>query len=41
MNRRNDRGDPAAVLAVAHDISPQDPQRRLLILLTERASRHV
>ena len=38
---RNDNGDPAGVLAVAHDISLQDPQRRLLILLAERASRHV
>src|SRR4029453_5021253 len=38
---RNDNGDPAGVLAVAHDISLQDPQRQLLILLAERASRHV
>jgi len=38
---RNDNGEPAGVLAVAHDISLQDPQRRLLILLAERASRHV
>ena len=38
---RNDSGEPAGVLAVAHDISLQDPQRRLLILLAERASRHV
>jgi len=38
---RNDNGDPAGVLAVAHDISLQDPQRRLLILLAQRASRHV
>jgi hypothetical protein len=38
---RNDNGDPAGVLAVAHDISLQDPQRQLLLLLAERASRHV
>ena len=38
---RNDNGDPAGVLAVAHDISLQDPQRQLLVLLAERASRHV
>jgi len=37
---RNDNGDPAGVLAVAHDVALQDPQRQLLILLTERASRH-
>lgn len=38
---RNDNGDPAGVLAVAHDIALQDPQRQSLILLAERASRHV
>jgi hypothetical protein len=38
---RNDNGDPAGVLAVSHDIALQDPQRRQLILLAERASRHV
>ena len=38
---RNDNGEPAGVLAVAHDIALQDPQRQLLILLAERASRHV
>jgi len=38
---RNDNADPAGVLAVAHDIALQDPQRQLLILLAERASRHV
>ena len=38
---RNDNGDPAGVLAVAHDIALQDPQRGHLILLAERASRHV
>jgi hypothetical protein len=38
---RNDLGDPAGVLAVAHDIALQEPQRELLILLAERASRHV
>jgi hypothetical protein len=38
---RNDNGEPAGVLALAHDIALQDPQRQLLILLAERASRHV
>jgi hypothetical protein len=38
---RNDNGDPAGVLAVAHDIALQDPQRGQLIRLAERASRHV
>jgi len=38
---RNDLGDPAGVLAVAHDIALQQPQRELLIQLAERASRHV
>lgn len=38
---RNDNGDPAGVLAVAHDLALQDQQRGQLILLAERASRHV
>jgi hypothetical protein len=38
---RNDNGEPAGVLALAHDIALQDPQRQLLFLLAERASRHV
>ena len=38
---RNDNGKPAGVLALAHDVALQDPQRQILILLAERASRHV
>jgi len=38
---RSDNGEPAGVLAVAHETSLQDPQRQQLILLAERASRHV
>jgi hypothetical protein len=38
---RNDLGDPAGVLAVAHGLPLQDQQRQQLILLAERASRHV
>jgi hypothetical protein len=36
-----DTGTNIGVLAVAHDISLDDGQRRELILLTERAARHV
>lgn len=36
-----DTGENVGVLAVAHDVSLDDAQRRELILLTERAARHV
>lgn len=36
-----DSGAKVGVLAVAHDISLDDVQRRQLMLLTERAARHV
>ena len=36
-----DTGDKVGVLAVAHDVSLDDVRRRELILLTERAARHV
>lgn len=36
-----DTGDNVGVLAVAHDISLDDAQREQLVLLAERAARHV
>jgi hypothetical protein len=38
---RNDKDEPAGVLAVAHDVALQDPQRQALSQLADRASRHV